>query len=88
MKCIEITLDVFAHLSMLQLPIEEALKYRSQGYLGNRIDILVDNIIRCLKGSTEYGVGELQLRDRNSMSISQPNPNYYGKYIAFHVYDF
>lgn len=94
-KCVEITLNVFTHLSKLPLGTEvessgqsEKGFYYKQGFYGNRIDVLVDAIIRCLRGSDKYGIGELQLRERNTMRIFQPNENYYGKQIVFQVYDF
>lgn len=87
-KCVEIILNIFTHLSLISLSTAEKAFYYKQGFYGNRIDILIDAIIRCLRGSNKYGIGELQLRERNTMSIFQPNENYYGKQIAFQVYDF
>lgn len=87
-KCVEITLNVFTHLSKLSLSTTEKAFYYKQGFYGNRIDVLSDAVIRCLRGSNEYGIGELQLRERNTMRIFQPNENYYGKQIVFQVYDF
>jgi len=87
-KCIEITLDVFSHLSLIPLTTTEKAFYYKQGFYGNKIDILTDAIIRCLRGSQKYGIGQLQLRDRNTMKIFQPTKDYYGKQIVFQVYDF
>lgn len=87
-KCIEITINVFTFLSKLPLLDVEKSLYYTTGYYGNRIDVLIDMIIRTLKGSNKYGIGELQLRPSRSMWINQPTENYYGKAMAFHVYDF
>lgn len=87
-KCIEITLNIFTHLSKIPLTTPEKALYYKQGFFGNRIDVLVDSIIRCLRGSDKYGIGQLQLRERSTMRIFQPSEKYYGKQVVFQVYDF
>jgi hypothetical protein len=87
-KCIEITLNVFTDLTLVSLTPQEKGFYYPQGFMGTRIDVLCDAIIRCMKGSTKYGIGEVELRPSRTMWITQPTPKYYGKGIAFHVYDF
>lgn len=87
-KCIEITVNTFTYLTLRSLSAAEQKVYYPQGFYGNRIDVICDQILRLLNGSTEFGIGALQLREKNSMGYYQPNVNYYGKYMVFQVYDF
>ena len=87
-KGIEITIDIFTHLSLKELTFDEQKRYYSQGYMGNRIDVLSDMLYRKLSGNEDFGIGELQLRARNPMSIFQPHAKYYGKALVFQMFDF
>lgn len=86
-KSIELTIDVFTHLSCRTLTDDEKIKYTALGLYGNRIDCVVDLVARTIKDDESIGVSQLKFRERNPMTIIQPNSNYYGKRLYFTVYD-
>jgi len=87
-NCIAIVIQVISHLENIPLLINEKQKFYSEGFYGNRIDVLMDLIMRKLRGNKEFGIGNLELKPRSTMRIIQPTVNHYGKEIIFYMYDF
>lgn len=87
-KEIGIVVRVFCHGDLLKLPNKEKAKYIKFGYFGNRIDMLIDAIDRCLNGKRDMGIGRLRLRPRSPIEIIQPVNGYYGKSLTYLVSDF
>lgn len=85
-KCVEITINIFSHLTLIKLTNEEERKFYSEGYYGNRIDIILDMLSRKLIGNQYFGIGELKLAPINPIKIIQPDVDYYGKVIRFETY--
>lgn len=87
-KKIAIIINVFAHQSLIDLSVKEQAKFLTKGYYGNRVDMLIDVIDRCLNGKRNVGLGRLRLRPRNPIGILQPVNGYYGKSLEYIISDF
>lgn len=87
-KEIGIIINVFCHDSMLELSSIDAIKFVKSGFYGNRIDMLIDAIDRCLNGKSGIGIGKLRLKPRTPIGIYQPVNGYYGKSLDYIVTDF
>ncbi len=86
-KTIDIYIEVYSHLSFIDLSVDENDKFVQKGYLGNRVDILLDMICRLLTSKT-MGIGETRIKSLRPMSYIQPTPDYYGKTIILTVPEF
>lgn len=87
-KSVDIIIHVFTHLKLLKLSTSEQQKYYTRGFFGNRIDVLIDLLVRMLDGSDEFGIGRLQLKPRSPMSVIHPSTKHYGKSLIFYTCDF
>lgn len=87
-KLINIVLNVFTHLSIIDLTNTESQKFYQKGYYGNRIDCTLDAISRLIDKKSNLGIGKTLIKPSASMKIINPLENYYGKSIIFEVYDF
>lgn len=86
-----VTMYVFMHNAKLELSPTEQAKYIKKGYYGNRLNIMIDVIIRSIYDNFEnVGVGNINLVTSRPMSYFQPSSTspYYGKTLNFEVYDF
>lgn len=86
-----VTVYAFMHNSLLQLSNTEISYFIKSGYLGNRINVMVDAIIRDMYDNFEnVGIGSVNLVPSRPMSYFQPSSTspYYGKILTFEVYDF
>lgn len=64
---------------------KNCMKYLKEGYLGTRVDILVDMVEKQLRDSDKFGIGKLQLV---SCTYFFPNDKYYGKQLIYNMPDF
>lgn len=87
-KDIAIVINVFAPNSLINLTDVEAIKFNKLGFYGNRIDICIDIIDRCLNGKRNVGLGRLRLKPRQPIGILQPSNGYYGKSMEYIISDF
>lgn len=87
-KKIGIVINAFTHESLIDLSQSEQVKYFKKGFYGNRIDVLIDAIDRCLNGKRNVGLGRLRLRPRSPIGIHQPANGYYGKSLEYIISDF
>lgn len=87
-KEIGIIIRVFCHKDLLKTSNKDKIKYIKLGYFGNRIDMLIDAIDRCLNGKRGVGIGRMRLRPRSPVEIIQPTNDYYGKSLTYLVSDF
>lgn len=87
-KEIGIVINVFCATNLLELSDSDNEKFLKKGFFGNRLDMLIDGIDRCLNGKRGIGIGKLRLRPRNPIVIYQPVNGYYGKSLEYIIYDF
>jgi hypothetical protein len=87
-KEIGIVINVFCHDSLKKISSAEKVKFVSKGYFGNRIDMLIDAIDRCLNGKRGLGLGKLRLKPRNPIGLFKTTNQYYGKSMEYTVSDF
>ena len=76
-KDMKVILWVYSH--------RDGMKYSKKGYLGTKVDILVDMIEEQLRESNKFGIGKLEL---TSCTYFIPNNKYYGKQLIFNMPDF
>lgn len=86
-KTIEIVIDFFAPLSLIELSTSEMNRYYDSGYFGNRIDVGLD-IIKRTVSDMDIGIGNTNLAPSRPVTIIQPTEKFYGKRIRFYSYDF
>lgn len=72
-------------------------KMRARGYTGNRLDMAIAAIARCVTEAHEikddnlrctYGIGGAIFSNRDGMTLYQPNVYFSGKQLIFSVSDF
>jgi hypothetical protein len=95
LKLVTIVVNAFCHSSLIRLTDDEKYTFYNQGLYGNRIDCLLDQIVRTIYTLNEevnkdknIGIGELKLAPSAQAKIYQPNDKYYGKTLMFEVWDF
>jgi hypothetical protein len=87
-KEIGIVINVFCENSLIDLSTTDKNKFVKKGYFGNRVDMLIDAIDRCVNGKTGVGIGKIKLKPRNPIGIYKPQNGYYGKSLEYTVTDF
>lgn len=76
-KNVQVVLWVYAH--------KDCMQYSKKGYLGTRVDILSDMIMRELSDSDKFGIGKLELQ---SVRYIFPSTKYYGRELILNTSDF
>lgn len=89
-KELVITLNVMCHKDNLELDSATKRKYRSLGYVGNRLDIMVALIGEILNYSkaVNIGIGTLVPLAYNPITSNYPNADYFGKNMIYTCSDF
>lgn len=90
-RALTIIVTVFCHKDCLIYPDQETRdlleKFRTRGYTGNRLDMVVAAIQRHIENEDfeyvdadgkKYGIGHASLLKRAPMESYQPNPYFYG----------
>ena len=76
-KYMKLTIWTYSH--------RDCMPYSKKGFLGTRVDILVDMVERTLKDSNEFGIGKWKL---DYVTRFFPHSSYYGKEMVFSISDF
>lgn len=92
-KKIVIQIFAYSHHSILQMDYEERQQFIKQGFGGNRCDMIMMAINRCLMDeniSKKFGIGKINLSNYVNYPISTnvPNNKYYSRYLTYEVSDF
>lgn len=87
-KTINIVVEFFTHLSIIDLSDSEKEKYYPMGLIGNRVDVLLDQFCRLFDKKNNLGIGKTLLKPISPMKFIQPTENYYGKSLVLTVVDF
>lgn len=87
-KTINIIVEFFTHLSIIDLSNDEKEKYYPMGFMGNRIDVLLDQFCRLFDKKNNLGIGKTLLKPLSPMKIIQPTADYYGKSLILTVVEF
>ena len=94
LKDISLQIYIYAHRDSVRITNEEKNKYYDLGYAGNRCDIIMMAINRCLLNrdiKSRFGIGDLSLDENNRnrpVSTHIPNNNYYGRVLSYYIHDF
>jgi hypothetical protein len=86
-KRIDILINVFTSYSKINLSPTEKSKYSALNFYGNRVDILIDILIRSIT-DMNIGIGKIALAPINPVKLIHPSDNHYGKQIELQIYDF
>ena len=86
-KRVEILINVFTSYSIINLTPTEKSKYSALNFYGNRVDILIDIIIKSIS-TMNIGIGKIALASANPVKLIHPSDNHYGKQIVLQIYDF
>ena len=91
-----IIITIFCHKDCLMYPDQEMKdlmdKFRTRGYTGNRLDMVVAAVQRLMENEDlefvdedgkSYGIGKASLLKRVPMESYQPNPYFYGIQIMY-----
>lgn len=80
-KDMKLILWVYSH--------KNGMKYSKKGYLGTKVDILVDMIEKQLRDSDKFGIGKLQLLSCTYFfPDTKLTSKYYGKQLIYNMPDF
>lgn len=87
-KTINIVIDVFTHLSSIDLSPTEKIKFQDKGFYGNRVDVLLDGISRMFNKKEGLGIGLTLFTTIRPMKIIQPTKDHYGRSTTYEIKDF
>lgn len=76
-KNVQIKLWIYAH--------KDCMQYSKKGYLGTRVDVLSDMVVRVILNSDKFGIGKPELQ---SVGYIFPNNKYYGRELILNTSDF
>lgn len=68
--------------------METCLTLEQRGYIGNKIDMVVDIIDRRINGFENLSLGKIRLAPRDGMQIFSYVDGYYGKQLTYTATDF
>lgn len=84
-------IHIFVHKSLMRLSNDYSptlsnptiTEMNQLGYIGNRLDQLVDVISEMMNGNKKFGIQNLKPYDRGYISLDIPNESLYGKCLMY-----